>query len=328
MDRLREGKAEQTVLHNSVLNRISQVRPEIPLRTDEACDGAVIPTGSLTVVSTGVVTEDIDDKCFYAFYRAVNNAAAAQAEPAALFTSVIMPEGTGRDHLKACTDRFCALGAAENVQICGGHSEVSGAVNSTVISAVCVGRSLSGQSGVRPEPKNGLSVIMTKYAGLEGTAILAREKEGDLRKYFPGYFVDEAAKLKAFVPAVADASAVSGRSDVIIHDASKGGVLSALWDIAAAYECGLEIDMRSIPVRQETVEICEFFNINPYELLSGGSMIILTGDGSFVTDSLKKAGIPSRIIGCTTGGKNKLLINGEMTGCMNRPSRDALLSVL
>ena len=340
MTELRAGKTEQAVLKNSVFNRIRNTRPETLSEIHEACDAACLLTGNETLVSTGVAAENVDDPCFYAFYRALNNAAAAQAEPLAVLTEILMPEGTDRDFLKKCTDRFVMLGRTEHTDIAGGHSEVSASVKSPVVSVVCIGRPLSGRTarenrtsaglicGRKPDPEKPLSILMTKDAGLEGTSILAFEKEEELRKRFPRFFVDGAKDLKSFVPSVEDARLAAQAAPVILHDASKGGVLSALWDLSAAYGCGLEIDMRAVPLRQETVEICEYFDMNPYELLSGGAMLILAEDAKAVKAHLEHNGIKTTVIGHTTGSSKKILVNGEQRGCMNRPSADALYSVL
>ena len=340
MTELRMGKAEQSVLKNSVFNRIRNTRPETLSEIHEACDAARVRTGAETVVSTGVAAENMEDPCFYAFYRALNNAAAAQAEPLAVLTEILMPEGVDREFLKDCTERFVMLGRTEHIDIAGGHSEVSASVKSPVLSVVCIGRPLPGRAvrengplagkicGRDCDPAKSFSILMTKYAGLEGTAILAREKEEELRKRFPRSFIDAAKELKSSVPSVADAHLAVQAAPVILHDASKGGVFSALWDLSAAYRCGLEIDLRAVPLRQETVEICEYFDMNPYELLSGGSMLILTEDAKAVKAGLEHHGIKTTVIGHTTEGSKKILKNGERCGCMNRPSADALLSAL
>ncbi len=325
---LRKGKAEQSVLYNSVINRIKSVRGETVSQISEANDAAVIRTGSDTVISSGVVTEDIADKCYYAFYRALNNTAAACAEPVAVFNDIIMPEGTSRDVLKSYSDRFQELAVRENVDIAGGHSEVSGAVNNTVITVTCIGRPLLEKDRVLPDPKNGLSIIMTKYAGAEGTSILAYEKEKILQQRFEQAFIDDAKAFKSMLSVRNEACAALNAGPVIMHDASKGGVLSALWDIQAAYDCGLDIDLRAIPVRQETVEICELFGLDPCELLSGGAMLILTEDPCEITEALKKSGINSAVIGHTLREAKKILRSRESSRCMNRPAADAILNTL
>ena len=73
-----------------------------------------------------------------------------------------------------------------------------------------------------------------------------------------------------------------------MHDVTEGGIFGALWEIAEASGVGLEIDLKKIPLKQETVEICEFFGINPYELISSGSMLMATEDGNGLVMELEK----------------------------------------
>ncbi len=65
-----------------------------------------------------------------------------------------------------------------------------------------------------------------------------------------------------------------------MHDASEGGIFAGLWEMAEGAGVGLTIDMKKLPLRQETVEVCEYCNVNPYELRSGGSLIIASPEGN------------------------------------------------
>ena len=69
-----------------------------------------------------------------------------------------------------------------------------------------------------------------------------------------------------------------------MHDITEGGVFGALWEMAEGAGTGLDVDLRKIPIRQETVEICEFFGVNPYLIMSSGSMMIASDDGHHLVD--------------------------------------------
>ncbi len=59
-----------------------------------------------------------------------------------------------------------------------------------------------------------------------------------------------------------------------MHDVTEGGIFGALWEMAESSGIGLEIDLKKIPLKQETVEICELFDINPYGLIASGAMLM------------------------------------------------------
>ena len=92
--------------------------------------------------------------------------------------------------------------------------------------------------------------------------------------------------------------------------------------------CGLEVDLRKIPVRQETIEICEFFEINPYQLLSGGALLLATKDGESLVKKLEDKGIPAIVVGVLKEGNDKIIINGEEKRYLESPQSDEIHKVL
>lgn len=109
-----------------------------------------------------------------------------------------------------------------------------------------------------------------------------------------------------------------------MHDISEGGVFAALWEMAEGAGVGLTIDMKKLPLRQETVEVCEFCNVNPYELRSGGSLIIASPEGTTVVEALAAEGIPAVIVGRFTDSNERLILNEDEVRYMDRPQRDEI----
>ena len=103
-----------------------------------------------------------------------------------------------------------------------------------------------------------------------------------------------------------------------------GGVFAALWEMAEGAGVGLTIDMKKLPLRQETVEVCEFCNVNPYELRSGGSLIIASPEGTAVVEALAAEGIPAVIVGRFTDSNERLILNEDEVRYMDRPQRDEI----
>mgnify|MGYP002229688185 FL=1 len=82
-----------------------------------------------------------------------------------------------------------------------------------------------------------------------------------------------------------------------MHDITEGGIFGALWELAQGADVGLDVDLKKIPIRQETVEVCEQFGLNPYLLMSSGAMLIGTKQGEILVRKLGEAGIPGTVIG-------------------------------
>ena len=84
------------------------------------------------------------------------------------------------------------------------------------------------------------------------------------------------------------------------------------------------MDLKKIPVRQETIEICEVLGINPYELYGAGSLIIVSDKGNQLLHELEKQQIPAAIVGKITEEKGKVILNGEEFRFLDRPKNDAM----
>ena len=173
----------------------------------------------------------------------------------------------------------------------------------------------------------GQDIVYAGWAGLEGMLRIIGEKEAELRERFTPAFIGQ---MKAYDSelcglskiAVADAMGVS-----VIRQVSRGGILASLWDLAKDTELGLNLDLKKIAVRQETIEVCEHFRLNPYQLASGGSFLMLTENGEALADALNQKGMQAAVIGQLTDSNDKIIHNGEDMRYIDRPAPDELMKV-
>ena len=98
--------------------------------------------------------------------------------------------------------------------------------------------------------------------------------------------------------------------------------------MAEASGIGLDIDLRAIPLRQETVEICEYYDLNPYQLISSGSMLIATTDGNELLKQLHQEDIPAALIGRANDSKDRILWNDGERRFLEPPKIDEFHKVL
>ena len=112
-----------------------------------------------------------------------------------------------------------------------------------------------------------------------------------------------------------------------MHDITEGGIFGALWEIAEGSGTGLEINLLDIPVKQETIEICETYGLNPYGLISSGSMLITAPNGLDVVRKLKKSDINAAVIGKVTAGNDRILVNGDDKRFLEPPRSDELYKI-
>ena len=119
----------------------------------------------------------------------------------------------------------------------------------------------------------GNELVVAGAIALYGTAQIAREKHEILREHFSEGFLREAENLRTLY-GTADEINVKEAGATAFYAMGEGGFLSALWKMAEASQVGLEMDFSKVPIRQETIEICEIFDINPYKLNSEGAVLI------------------------------------------------------
>lgn len=319
------GKVSESVLKRSILKQIKTKRNEVSNGAGIGEDCAILAfkgREDCAVCTESMVIEN-GKTIRHAVIKAVNNLAAGGAEPIAVMITAMLPErieeseirGMMTDAEKVCCDL--------NVQIAGGHTSVSDAVDSPVLTITGIGKKMQKADSVNFEKKGlgvetaaveemaGLDIVATKWMALEATAILAKEKENDLLTKYPVHLVEEAKDFEKYLSVIPEAAAAVLSGAVFMHDVSEGGIFGALWELAEKLGVGLEIDLKRIPVKQETIEICEYFDLNPYELLSGGCLLIAARDGFELVNRLAKEHISAVVIGKTTNNNDRVVIKDE-----------------
>lgn len=160
-----------------------------------------------------------------------------------------------------------------------------------------------------------------------GHTIIAKEKEEELLKRFPASFLEAAKEMSNLLSVVPEGRIAAQMGATAMHDVTEGGIYGALWEMAEASGVGLEIDLKAIPIRQETVELCEVMGLNPYYLISSGSMLIATDHGHDLVRELQKAGIHASVAGKVTRGNDRVVLNGEDRAFLERPRTDELYKI-
>lgn len=321
------GKISESVLKRSVLKICKNKREEVICGAGVGEDCAFFSFSDKEYMVTCVHTEEIENTkdIKRALYHCANNIATSGAQPVSMLLNIIFPEESYESDLKEIMLQAENVCEELNIEIAGGHTQVSNQVMQTIITVTGIGKVLKEHAKPTKIVKPGQDIIISKWIGLEGTALLAHKKEKELLKRYPEYLVTEAKGFEKYLPILPEA-AVAVRSGVCaMHDASTGGIFSALWELAESANVGLDIDLKKIPIKQETIEICEYFNVNPYELLSGGSLIMTTDHGNDLVHALNQEGIMATYVGKITSGHEKVVQNEEETRFLERPKSDEIV---
>lgn len=324
------GKVPESVLKRSVLRQIHTKRKEVLLGAGvgEDCAAIKIEEDEVFVLSTDPITGTVKDIGELAIHVTLNDLASAGAEPLGVMLTVLLPEEITEPEIREMMQQVEKTCEGVNVQIVGGHTEVTRAVNQPIITVTGIGKAKEGQVVSTAGAKPGMDLVLTKWAGIEGTSILAKEREQELLQRFSESFIRKAKEFDKMISVLPEAAVAVKSGISAMHDVTEGGIFGALWEMAEASGVGLEIDLKKIPLKQETVEICEFFGISPYGLISSGSMLMASFDGNRLVMDLERAGISAAVLGKATEGNDRVIINGEERRFLEPPKVDELYQVV
>lgn len=324
------GKIPEAVLKRSVFKQIRHRRDEVLVRPGIGLDCSMVELGpeEICVLSTDPITGTIEDIGALAVHVTANDVACSGADVVGIMISILLPYPTSEVDLKALIRDMEAECMKLNIEILGGHTECTKAVNQPIVTVTGVGKMKKDQIMSTKAIRPGQEIVMTKYAGLEGTAILAKAKEEKLRTRYANTFLEEAKGFLKDISVLPEAKICKQMKVTAMHDVTEGGLYGALWELGASANLGLEVDLDKIPVRQETIEICEFFDLNPYHLISSGSLLIVTEEANHVVAELEKNGIKATVIGKMIEGNDRVVYNEEERRFLAPAKADELYKVM
>ena len=273
-------------------------------------DAAAIdwPGGTL-VVSSDPISLAASDVGSLGVYIACNDVAASGADPRWLTAVIMLPDE--ETSLEAITEDLDAAASEVGASIVGGHSEYVDQLERPLLSLTAMGATESVVPTGGAEP--GDRVLLTKAAGIEGTAILASDFGDDLG--VDGELRERATAFLEEISVVPDARAVRDYATAM-HDPTEGGVAAGLLELAQASDVRLEVDRDAVPIREETRRLCEAADVDPLRIFGSGALLATVPEEA-VDDALAalaNVGVEAAEIGIATAGGSDVLLDGRPLG--------------
>lgn len=297
---LKPGKLDAELLEKLVFKNVQHRRPEVLVRPGVGEDCATLDFGPYEcVMSTDPITAAISDIGRLAVHITCNDIASNGVEPLGIMLAVMLPPGTTAGDVRRIMEQASEVSEELGVEIIGGHTEITPAVNRPVIVSTAVGRAPAGgsqrASGMRP----GDWIYMTKYAGLEGCGILASDYEQELSGVLTPEELAEARDYLKHVSVLKEGVAAGKVGTAGMHDITEGGVLGAVWELAEIADAGLLLWERDIPVNEVIKKISAHFDIDYLRLISSGSMMIIVHPdrADALEEAIGRAGVSLARIG-------------------------------
>ncbi|MDD4188527.1 MAG: AIR synthase family protein [Eubacteriales bacterium] len=323
------GKLPNKLLHEIVIGKIKSNRKEVLLRPGIGEDCSAIDfKKDICVLSSDPITGALNNLGTLAVNVACNDLASCGAEPVGLMVTILAPPSAKKEDIENIMDQMCTAAGLVNADIIGGHTEITDAVKRFVISTTCVGKVKKDLMVTSSGARAGDKIVLTKYAGMEGTAIIAYDMQNELSTFLDGGSISEAQKYIERISVLKEGLIAAEEGASAMHDVTEGGVFGAVWEICEASGKGAEIYPDKIPVTETTLKICRHYGIDAFKLISSGCMLITIKDPDRLIRLLAGTGVKATVIGEITEDKARKLIIKNNVREMEAPETDELYKVV
>ncbi len=332
--KLPPGKIPIDILKDVVFKNLGAVRSEVTLGPTAGVDGAILDVGNKNaIVSMDPITGAVERIGWEAININANDVATFGVEPAFFFSCIMLPEGADSKIIETISTQMHNAAKELGIAIVGGHCESTPGLSNPIVVGCIMGLTEKGQYVTAAGAKAGDRLILTKSAGIEGTAILAADREAQLLNTFSPTFLEAAKGFYSQISIVKDALTAYRAGGVhAMHDPTEGGILNGIHELADAAGLGVRVVEEKITVEPETAKICRFFEIDPLQLISSGALLIAAERQATdkIIESLCREHIYAEVIGEFDPNPNKrvLIHKDDSVEILPRPTSDHLWTAL
>ncbi len=300
-------------------------------------DAAVIESSdsnTYLVAKTDPITFTTEDIGHYVVNVNANDIVTMGATPKWFQATILLPAEIATDIMaeKICCDIQKAC-LDIGVVLTGGHTEVTYDLKRPIVIGSMIGEVDKNHLVQSSNGKAGDAIILTKGVPLEGTSIIAREKEAQLLDL--GITKQEIQKSRdlLFSPGISVIQeallAVQNFRVHAMHDPTEGGLAMGLVELARASKCGFNIDSDDIPIIPLGKRLCELFHLNPLQTISSGSLLIVVDDedSDGLLHLLKQNEVLANKIGVLTKEQNYLITTGSVQKEIQYSEKDEITKI-
>ncbi len=328
------GKLDPTALKQLIFSCLGSRDTRVILGPNIGEDATVIDFGDKAlVVHSDPITGAVENVGWLAVNVCTNDIATRGIRPLWILIVLLLPENSTLTQLRSITAQIDKAAKQLGVAVVGGHSEVTARINRPIIITTAIGETVNKRFVRTSGAKIGDSLIVTKGAAIEGTAILAYELSSSLENKIGERMVEKARQFIKMTSVVKDAlTAVEAGVVHAMHDATEGGVAGGLQEMAWASNVGVVAHEEKIPIYLETDAICKTLGIDPLKTMSSGTLIISAEpeNAEKIVTALKRKGIRASIVGEVVEKKqNAYIVRKDGTKLnLAKPVKEELWAVL
>ncbi len=319
------GKLSSNKLKETVLSKITRHRDDILVDSAIGEDSAIVDFGDhILAISSDPITGAGKKAGYLAVHIACNDIVASGAIPIGVQVVLLLPENITDVEIKEIMTEIDETSREINVQVLGGHTEVLSHVDKPIIIITAIGKADKSNYVATSGAKNGDEIIITKSLGLEGAFILANDySDVLLESGVSEKTINKARSFDKYLSVLKEGIKATELGVNSMHDITEGGLIGALDEVGRASDLGFQININNHAISEEVNEITNKLNIDPYSLISSGSLLITTSKADELINELDKIGIKSFKIGKMIKDR-RIINNGNELKDINWDGKDSL----
>jgi len=277
--RLSLGKIPIEVLNSTVLQMTGAPSYRVTTPPRAGLDFAAVKIdGRYLIVSADPITGVVEDIGRYAVKVSANDVATSGNRPQFAESVVLLPEKSRVADVRKVARQIHEAAEDSGIAIVGGHTEVTPGLHHPIV--VITVFSIVDRYVTSGDAKDGDAIMMTKTAGLEGTAELAKEQRLALGRLGPGVSRRARGMIRGIDVTKEAVAAFRAGHVHAMHDCTEGGVLGAVFEMSLASGLGFRLTESAVPVAPETREVCSRLSIDPLRLIGSGALLLAVERGA------------------------------------------------
>lgn len=321
---IKSGKLSINQLEEIIFKNLGYERDDVITRPFVGQDcGCFLGNEDIITVTSDPITATSKDMGRLAVIVNLNDIATSFATPLAITVTILAPVGTTQEEIKKLMSDISDECIKNKVQIIGGHTEVTSAVNKMIVSITAFGRIEKRKFNSISKVQSGQKIYMSKSISLEGIMIITKEKKEELKNVLSQEEIHRAENFYEELSVIKDAYVLRNKDIAFLHDVTEGGLFGAIYEMMRYCNKGCVINYNDIKINNITRKVCDYYKIDATRLISSGCMLIITDD--ILEEEIDSVSFTQ--IGVVTD-EDMIFIKDGKTITITEPDSDAIYEVL
>ena len=334
---MKTGKLDIDIL-KIFLEKNTILDPQVVVGPKIGEDAAAIDLGKGTdcywVVTSDPITFTTEEIGYYGVVVNLNDIATMGAIPKWFLATLLFPEGSDLRIIEKVFRQIRNACGRFRISFIGGHTEITPGIKKMIFSGHMIGEVKKDKLVKTSGARAGDLLLLVKGICIEGTSVIAREKEAELLKRGISSSLIRKAKRFIFNPGIdvlrSAQIACQAASIHSMHDPTEGGLINGL--IEMAWACGkeIEVDLEKVLIYRESRILCQEFRLNPLGVIASGALLLTVSppDLLSIQKAFRKNSILIQVIGKVKKGPAKVFrIDGKGRKELKPLPRDEILKI-